>query len=255
MKLKIMSFNVRVNTDADGINSFTNRRCRVKECIMNEKPDIIGIQEANDEMTEWMKKDLRSRYYIIGTGREKDLRGEGARIAYNKNKFDLVYLDTRWLSETDDIPGSRFSLDQSLCPRVYTVAEFVEKRTRKIFRVFNAHLDHEGEKARLCGAVQIISRIQKENQRLKCVNILTGDFNAVPGEASINTFDAHLKELTRNVGHTFHEYGKRPVEKCPHIDYIYTDGKSAGEAYKVKDEPKDGVYVSDHYPICAFVEI
>ena len=102
MKLKIMSLNVRINTTNDGINSFTNRRERVKECIMAEKPDIIGIQEANDEMTEWMRTDLRSRYYIVGTGREKDLRGEGARIAYNKKKFELVSLDTRWLSETPD---------------------------------------------------------------------------------------------------------------------------------------------------------
>ena len=222
---------------------------------MDEKPDIIGFQEANDEMTEWMKTDLRSKYIIVGTGREKDLRGEGARIAFNRKKFELVYLDTRWLSETPDIPASRFVLDQSLCPRVYTVAEFVEKRTRKIFRVFNAHLDHEGEKARLCSAVQIISRIQEENKRLKCTNILMGDFNAVQETDEIRTFDKYLCELTKDIGYTIHEYGKRPAEKCPHIDYIYTDGKSGGKAYKVKDESVGGVYISDHYPVCAFVEI
>lgn len=255
MKLKIMSLNVRINTTNDGINSFTNRRERVKECIMAEKPDVIGIQEANDEMTEWMRTDLRSRYYIVGTGREKDLRGEGARIAYNKKKFELVSLDTRWLSETPDTAGSRYSLDQSSCPRVYTVAEFIEKRTRKIFRVFNTHLDHVGEYARLCGAAQILARMQKENERYKCVNILTGDFNARPGTLAEKTFSSHLTELTANIGDTFHGFGEREISQRPHIDYIYTDGKSAGEAYRVEDEPINGVYITDHYPIVAFVEI
>ena len=255
MKIKVMSFNVRIKAQIDGINIFYNRRERIKECVMNEKPDIIGFQEADDEMTEMMRTDLRSKYYIVGTGREKDLTGEGARIAYNKKKFDLVSLDTRWLSESPDTAGSRFSLDQSACPRVYTVAEFVEKRTRKIFRVFNAHLDHMGEMARLCGATQILQRMQKENERYKCVNILTGDFNACPGTPVVETFSAHLTELTKDLGYTFHGFGQCEESKRPHIDYIFTDGKSAGEAYKVKDEPVNGIYISDHYPICAFVEI
>lgn len=255
MKLKAMSFNLRINTKSDGINAFSNRRGRVKECILAEKPDIIGFQEADEQMTDWLRTDLRSRYYVVGIGRNKNLKGEGARIAYNKKKFDLVSLDTRWLSETPDVPGSRFSLDQSIFPRVYTVAEFADKRNGKIFRVFNTHLDHKGESAKLCGAVQIINRIHAENERNKCATILMGDFNAVPDSPVVKTVGQYLTELTYEVGETFHGFGKAAPDERQHIDYIFSDAKALCKAYRVENEPINGVYVSDHYPVCAFVEI
>ena len=99
MKLKIMSFNLRFNVASDGINSFDGRKNRVKETIIYEKPDVIGFQEASDGMTEWLKSAIKSKYEIVGTGRNADRTGEGARIAYNKKKFELLSLDTKWLSE------------------------------------------------------------------------------------------------------------------------------------------------------------
>ena len=40
------------------------------------------------------------------------------------------------------------------------------------------------------------------------------------------------------------------------IDYIFTNlPADADRAYSVEDRHKDGIYISDHYPIVAFVEI
>ena len=255
MKLKIMSFNLRFNVASDGINSFDGRKNRVKETIIYENPEVIGFQEASDGMTEWLKSAIKSKYEIVGTGRNADRTGEGARIAYNKKKFELLSLDTKWLSETPDIPASRYSVDQSLCPRVYTVIELIEKKSRKIFRLYNVHLDHEGESAKLCGAVQLIQRMAEDNRRLLCVNILTGDFNALPESNTIKTISAHLNDLTSEISGTFHNYGKYTGEKAIKIDYIFTDGEKADKSYAVPDESVNGVYISDHYPICAFVKI
>ena len=46
MKLKIMSFNIRMATKHDGINFFPNRTDCIRKMIDRESPDIIGIQEV-----------------------------------------------------------------------------------------------------------------------------------------------------------------------------------------------------------------
>jgi len=253
MKLKIMTFNLRIDNPGDGINCFDGRKARVKEAIMYEKPDVIGFQELSDKMNDWLRTAIRSKYEIVGTGRESNYTGEGARIAYNKKKFELLSLDTRWLSETPDVPGSRYALDQSTCPRVYTVVELVEKRSRKVVRVYNAHFDHVGEMARVCSAAQMIARISCDNARLCCPNVLMGDLNAYPDSNAVKTLNAHLTDITANIDNTFHGFGKR-TEKIK-IDYIYTDAKSPVPSYVMEDTSVDGVYISDHYPVCGFIEI
>ena len=40
------------------------------------------------------------------------------------------------------------------------------------------------------------------------------------------------------------------------IDYIFTDlTADKTESYRVEDAPVDGVYISDHFPVVAFVEV
>ncbi len=252
--IKVMSFNLRTQTTVDGINEFFGKRKdRVIETIFSQTPDLIGFQEVTDDMGEFITRAIESDYLTIGTGRCADRAGESTMIAYNKNKFCLLSLETKWLSETPDVPGSRFSQDQSHCPRIYTMAEFVEKESRSILRMVNTHLDHIGESARLCGAVQIVSRISLANKALPCLNIITGDMNARPDAPAVSTFEKYFENMTRDIGPTFHAFGKRVGDDRPQIDYIFSDGRKIS-AYAIKDIPVDGVYISDHYPVCAEIE-
>ena len=41
MKLKVMTFNLRMDTEGDGINYFPNREHRVLDVIRTEQPDLI----------------------------------------------------------------------------------------------------------------------------------------------------------------------------------------------------------------------
>ena len=41
MKLKIMTFNLRVRVESDGVNCFDNRREKIFSVIDSEKPDLI----------------------------------------------------------------------------------------------------------------------------------------------------------------------------------------------------------------------
>ena len=254
MKVKLMTFNLRIANAGDGINAFDNRKERVRETIMYESPDVVGFQEASDGMIDWIKVAIRSKYVVVGTGRNADRTGEGARIAFKKKKFELVSLETIWLSETPNIPGSCYSVDQSTCPRVFTAIELMDKKTKKIFRVINTHLDHRGELARVCGATQIVQYISVRNKIVPCPNVLMGDLNAHPDSDTIKILKAHIPDIAEEVGQTFHGFGK--IEKDPsiHIDYIFSDAKKAAPSYAVPDESVGGVYISDHYPVCSFIE-
>lgn len=253
MLLKVMTFNLRVDVPADGINAFSNRTEKIRRMLLSESPDIIGTQEVNESMLTWAEHALCEKYISVGTGRQKDFSGEGARIFYDFKKFALLRLETKWLSETPDVPESRYSVDQSDCPRVYTLAEFVERNTRTVFRVINVHLDHKGEAAKLCGAVQLMQRIAAENASFPMKTVLTGDFNALPDSPTVKTVRAHLSDLTENLAGTFHGFGRLSPQDRRKIDYIFSDAPAAKNACLVPDEPQDGVYVSDHFPVCAFL--
>ena len=57
--IKAMSFNLWVGWDNGGDNSFLNRRERILKVIEKEDPDVIGFQEASDQMRLWLKNELK----------------------------------------------------------------------------------------------------------------------------------------------------------------------------------------------------
>ena len=90
-KIKVMTFNLRVDVLEDGINSFFNRTDRVLDVIKSHNPDIIGFQEATESMKKWLNVVL-SDYIVVGCGRDEYYGGESTPIAYKKDKFDLIEL-------------------------------------------------------------------------------------------------------------------------------------------------------------------
>lgn len=248
-----MTFNLRTDTKSDGINYFPNRQNRILDMIRNEQPDLIGFQEAKEMARTFLKENLTDRYTVIGCGRAKEYRGEGCLIAFRKDCFDLINLETEFLSSSPRIPGSRYEgSDQSPCPRLYLHAELIHTQDTSPIHFFNTHLDHMGEQARMLGMTQILQQISKIPEKI----ILTGDMNALPDSPCIALpalLPNHsLQDATASITHSFHNFGKQ-TENCK-IDYIFTDGTPL-EAYRIEDTPSDGIYLSDHYPICAWIEI
>jgi endonuclease/exonuclease/phosphatase family metal-dependent hydrolase len=257
--IKVCTFNLRVVAEVDGINIFYNRTGRISETIKNESPEIIGFQEVNPFMKKWLGDELSPLgYTVVGCGRGKDYRGEATCIAYKRDDFELIALETRWLSATPLVPGSRYAADQSGCPRVYTAATLKHKDSDENFIFLNTHLDHKGSEARKLGALDVVRYLSE--QKLPC--IITGDMNAHPGTPEIEAFTAYaingkpVIDATATLGGTFHGFGKYTAEKAPKIDYIFTDLPcDTSKSYIVTDTTADGLYISDHNPVCAIVEL
>lgn len=259
MELKIMSFNLRTEVRSDGINYFPNRKTRILSTIETESPDLIGFQEATDTMRAWLIESLFPiGYTVIGCGRSAYYRGESTIVAYKRSIFEMISAETRWLSLTPTVAGSNFGGDQSDCPRVFTALVLKRHDVAQPFAFVNTHLDHIGASARLLGAAEICGYLSEKNLPF----VITGDMNATPETPEVGTFtsstlcDSPVVDATANLGPTFHNFGRLAPEDCVKIDYIFTNLPcDISRSYRVEDIPVDGVYISDHNPVCAYVEL
>ena len=102
--LKVMTFNLRTDSEVDGINRFANRSGRVLEAIRNENPDLIGFQEAAGHMRQFLYENL-PEYTVIGCGSNAKLQREGNSIAFKKDKFELVGFETEFAKAVCEILG------------------------------------------------------------------------------------------------------------------------------------------------------
>ncbi|KLU70303.1 MAG: hypothetical protein RHS_3882 [Robinsoniella sp. RHS] len=196
----------------------------------------------------WLKENLTD-YYIIGCGRSSSLEDEQTSIAYQKGKYNLISMETFWLSETPSQPGSRYP-QQSICPRACTEAVLQNLQTKELFRIINIHLDHEGTKARLLGLSQIFQKLKAEKGFHDIPVILAGDFNAFPDSEEMQIMKEYprFRDMTELAGGTFHDYGN--LSEPEKIDYIYAEDKLCSCGIEKWMDCSEGVYLSDHYPLC-----
>ena len=265
MKISVMSFNLRVDCTKDGINRVQNRKGRILETIKKYSPDIIGFQEAEDEIREWLRESL-SDYVVVGCGRESDFKGESVPIAFRKDTFEMISCENFALSPTPKIMGTRFEgVGQSDNARMATAIKLKPNGESEPFLFLNTHADHHAEQARRLEFSLLVEYMSKEGDRC----ILTGDLNTLPDAPILRIFseNSHLafKDATSLIDATFHAFGqigesefwrKRYGTDKVKIDYIFTTLPTDPEAaFAVEDIPVDGIYISDHRPVVAYIEI
>jgi endonuclease/exonuclease/phosphatase family metal-dependent hydrolase len=198
-----------------------------------------------------------SKYRFLGIGREGEGKGESSNIFYKINRFKVLASNTFWLSETPDIISKGWD---AAFNRVCTYAMFKDLKTKKIFWVFNTHLDHMGELAKTNGILLILSKIKELNTKNYPV-LFMGDFNSQPTEDRIKGLKNEMND-TRDISEakpfgpsgTFNGFKHNdPVTLL--IDYIFI---SKNNIFKIKkhavlSDSKDLKYPSDHLPV--FVEM
>lgn len=260
--MKVVTFNIKcdippqvLEREADRFpealrrNTFAVRAPLIREKIGSEQPDVIGFQEVQPHMIQWMKENL-PEYTFVGHGRDKDLLGEHMLLGYRREKLDLWGLETVWLSPDPYLPGSRYE-EQSVCPRICTTALFHTEEFPFPIRVYLTHLDHESIPARMKGLSQILRQMEDDTDRILTPCILMGDLNAEPDSLELSPIGEYrslgLRDVSAHVGSTFHNFGlDEPIK----IDYIFvTDPFQAVSACRWHEE-RDGVYLSDHDPVC-----
>lgn len=246
--MKVVTFNIRRDCDGGTIQAFENRKPLIREKILAEKADLIGFQEVLPHMAQWLEEALTD-YCVLSCGRGAEFDDEAVTIAFRRDRFHLLSYRTFWLSPTEDIPGSRYA-EQSEFARVCSVATLQSRETGKCIALFNTHLDHVSESARRKGIRKILDAIEK----CPYPAILTGDLNTFPGSAVaelIARSGLDLTDVTAHVGTTFHNYD----DAAEKLDYICVSREWTCTSVCKWEDCRDGVYLSDHYPVCAELEL
>ncbi len=246
--MKIVTFNIRLDVKSDGRNWFENRKDLILEKLAKEQPDIICFQEVLPHVALWLKQNLKD-YYVVGCGREPGLWGEQVSVAYRKERYNLMKMDTYWLSETPYVVASRYE-DQSICPRTANQLVLEEMDTETVFRLVNVHLDHEGAGARRKGLEQILRTIKEEKFFPDIPVILAGDMNAEPGSEELKVVEENpqFQNVTKGIGITYHGF-QSPTGQGS-IDFIFTSKDFACTHLEKWTDTRDGIFLSDHYPVC-----
>jgi endonuclease/exonuclease/phosphatase family metal-dependent hydrolase len=254
--IKVITYNIRLDVASDGENDWSHRKDYFTSQIQFYEPDIFGVQEAKPNQVIDMSVAF-SKYRFLGIGREGEGKGESSNIFYKINRFKVLASNTFWLSETPDIISKGWD---AAFNRVCTYAMFKDLKTKKIFWVFNTHLDHMGELAKTNGILLILSKIKELNTKNYPV-LFMGDFNSQPTEDRIKGLKNEMND-TRDISEakpfgpsgTFNGFKHNdPVTLL--IDYIFI---SKNNIFKIKkhavlSDSKDLKYPSDHLPV--FVEM
>lgn len=254
--IKVMSWNIRLDVASDGSHQWKYRRGAVASFIMQQQPDVFGVQEAlHNQM-----KDLKCKtkgYKAIGVGRDDGAKGgEYNSLYFKSSSLSLVRQGTFWLSQTPDVAGSRGW--DAACNRVATWAEFEHRKSGKHFFVMNTHFDHMGDTARVNSAILIKDKLGELAGKLPA--ILMGDFNVSSDhrvfriltypENEVTMSNTRQRQESRLYGPDFSFIGfERDFEPEGPIDFIFaTWNLKVGSSmfYDFRNEP---VYWSDHLPL------
>lgn len=246
-EVRVMSCNLRCLNPQDlGKKSWFYRADLIMKNIEKEQPGIIGFQEATKWQYSYLCDTLKG-YDSIITYRDKMFNSEGCPVFYRTDLYDLTDKGSFWLSETPDEMSKDWG---AACYRICSYAILRDKATLKEFVVFNTHLDHVSDEARINGIGVVLDKISEFGEKPA---ILMGDLNA---EESSETYKSatqsflDVKYETENTmtSCTYQNWGKSLDRNC--IDYVLISKTGfTVNSYKVVRDTYDGVYPSDHFPL------
>lgn len=252
--LKIMTYNIRLNTVSDGINAWPNRREKVFELIKKYSPDAFGVQEALPDQMQDLANALPD-YAYVGVGRDDGKeKGEYTAIFYKKSRLTVMNSRSFWLSETPEVPGS-IGWDAAIT-RIATVGTFEDRVTKKSFRMFTSHFDHVGKAAQRNSAAFLSGAVVGGNMKEPMPALVCGDFNVEPTEEAYTIFfksknpDLFEARPAENTQGTFCGFEKDKMQ-CRIIDYIFYSKEWRVEKFEVLQDNDGTYYPSDHLPVMA----
>ncbi len=263
--LRVMTFNIRLNTPDDGANQWPHRKEIAASMIRFHRADIAGLQEALKDQVDDLTT-LLPEYQWFGVGRDDGREaGEYMAVFYRKDRLQVLKQATFWLSETPESPSKGWD---AMCYRVVTWGRFKDIRSGKTFYLFNTHFDHRGEVARRESALLLLRRIQEIAGSDPVV--VTGDFNSSPdsepyqiivsglsNDPSTKLIDSeHVAEYPHHgPDGTTTRFIAANLPNNQTIDYVFIKNSVSVLLHGTLSDSFDGRFPSDHMPVLAELQI
>lgn len=251
--VRMMSCNLRCLTPLDlGKKSWFYRADLIARELEAQDCGILGFQEA----TVWQYNylvDILPEYDSVIDYRDTSVASEGCPVFYHRELYTLVDKGSFWLSETPGVMSKDWGAAHY---RICSYVILTHKATGKDFVVFNTHLDHVSDEARIKGIAVVLDKIAQFGG---LPAVIMGDFNALEGSetyrsATESFLDAQYAAEETMSGHTYQNWGN--PEKYKRLDYFMIS-KTGFRAvrYAVLEGIRGGVYITDHCPITLELEL
>ncbi|MFA6010396.1 MAG: endonuclease/exonuclease/phosphatase family protein [Desulfobacteraceae bacterium] len=248
LTITVMTMNLRFGLAEDGENCWANRKKAYPVLFKTHDPDFIGVQEANDFQADQLS-DILENHGHIG---ERKKSADPLPATWQDN---LIFFKKPWtclshkhyfLSNTPDIqsqfPGSQW-------PRQCIIGH-CENNGHSLIHV-NTHFDFASSVQEK--SAELIINLLKDYPA-DIPTIITGDFNTSPNSETYALFmENGFRDLFENHhSSTFHGFTGHDLGG--HIDWILFKGGLKGVDHQIVQEPFEGIYPSDHYPVKAIFE-
>jgi endonuclease/exonuclease/phosphatase family metal-dependent hydrolase len=264
--VRILTYNLRVNTASDGPNAWPRRKDLAAAVIRSHGADLVGCQEA----LKGQVLDLAGRltgFAWFGVARDDGgEEGEFNPVFYRPARFELLRDSTFWLSADPSVPGRGWD---AACIRIVTWGEFRDRKTGGRFFLFNTHFDHLGSTARRESALLLLSRVRRISGSGSAV--VTGDFNSTPDSAAYRILtdadpagagsplvDSEVAARRPHSGPagTFNGFGTPdPESEGRPIDFIFVTRDWTVLRHATLDDTFGGRFPSDHWPVLAEIAV
>ena len=261
--IRVMTFNIKTDRGVvDGSDAWdypsSPRNWKCRDLILDNTPDIVGIQEAKGNQVSYLDDCLGDDFssYFVDRG-----DGECVGVYYRNAYFDCFDEGKYWLSETPEIPSKHPKAQYN---RVVSWVGLHDKRSNEEFYVFNTHWSHVSASARKFSASlmrQMMTEIAGDSPL-----IITGDLNCSEFGESVPKLlgtsplaDPQLQDAYREIHpvwdgneRTCHSWTGRTDGK--RIDFILCSEQFKPTTAEIIREQYDGQWPSDHYPVlCTLV--
>ncbi|MFD0701826.1 endonuclease/exonuclease/phosphatase family protein [Myroides pelagicus] len=238
-QLSIMSFNIR-HDDASDPYSLEQRKDYILQLIIDQKVDIVGLQEFSDNWFElWLQKQMAANGYDYYMD-EANSYGSPKVIFYKKSRFELKDSQTYQMNYAENRSGSWVIL--------------LDKFKNKEYFITNSHWTTVSSQDRISSAKYVLQIIKDNSKGLPVLCI--GDFNGQPNSNEINVLKSQKQpELFNALDENLKTFHKWSGTGSTTVDYIFYSRPFTLIHSSVVRKSYDKLWPSDHWPVVATFNI
>jgi endonuclease/exonuclease/phosphatase family metal-dependent hydrolase len=257
--LHVMSYNIRrrmSHLTKRSPDLWSGRRHLMGTLLRDERPAVLGTQEAMPDQARFLLERLGGDYRRIGRGRGPRGGGEGCPVFFDGTRLRLEEWSQSALSATPAVRGSRSW--GNLVPRIVVSAVFTDLATGIRFRVLNTHFDHlsarsRRESALMVGAMAAASAVPAIVMGDANTGVDSPPFRALVGSGRLLDAWAVASERLTPEWKTYSAY--RAPRLGRRIDWMAVTPGIEVAAIGINALRVDGAAASDHEPVQALVRM